>query len=89
MEWDWGPKWLEHNDDQASGDSQVYDDELSGPSMVLVDHQNNRASWCICGTTLERGTVLRCTWCRRRHRPPKEWGQEWNELGRSLPVFDD
>lgn len=38
MEWDWDPEWFSRDDARALRDVP-YDDEPSGPSMVIVDHK--------------------------------------------------
>jgi hypothetical protein len=60
--------------------------DLAGESVCKSDSVK---FWCICGEAVPNETVPRCTWCKRRHRPEDEWWDEWEEIGRWMPLFDN
>lgn len=60
-----------------------------GETKHMTDHQFDRDFYCLCGNSVPQDTRPRCTWCRRRHLPETEWYDEWRELGRQKPVFED
>ncbi|KAL8344415.1 hypothetical protein RB601_004787 [Gaeumannomyces tritici] len=69
------------------------DDELGhdfqGRTKEMGDHQHSRAVYCLCGSGVPDEMRPRCTWCKRRHLPESEWGQEWDEVGRKMPWFEN
>lgn len=44
---------------------------------------------CTCGSIVLSETLLRCTWCKRRHRPESEWGRERWEVRANIPLHAD
>ncbi|KAI2618535.1 hypothetical protein GGS26DRAFT_380098 [Hypomontagnella submonticulosa] len=63
---------------------QFYDDTL-----VMPDDQFDVLFYCSCGGFVPKDARPRCAWCRRRHRPMNEWGQEWRDAEREEVEMDD
>ncbi|KAI1475093.1 hypothetical protein F4774DRAFT_398384 [Daldinia eschscholtzii] len=64
-------------------------------TKCMVDHQFDVLFYCICGAFVPEEARPRCTWCKRKHRPEEEWGDEWREMEKipfdeegCYPIFD-
>ncbi|KAI1409527.1 hypothetical protein F5Y13DRAFT_193282 [Hypoxylon sp. FL1857] len=56
-------------------------------TKVMGDDQFDILFYCPCGAFVPKEARPRCTWCKRKHRPESEWGDESREV-RSVPVDD-
>lgn len=63
--------------------------EGGGVSKEVMDHQFTRDFYCVCSATVPQDTRPRCTWCKRRHLPEKEWHERYQRLRREVHPFDD
>lgn len=54
-----------------------------------VDDRQPLWLYCPCGAPVPVDTLFRCTWCKRRHRPEREWKDELAEVKATIPPYVD
>ncbi|KAI1266021.1 hypothetical protein F5Y18DRAFT_384318 [Xylariaceae sp. FL1019] len=64
-------------------------EEMYDATKRVNDHQFELLFFCTCGSVVPQDQIMRCTWCKRRHRPEGEWHAEHQESENNIPGYVD
>ncbi|KAI0898151.1 hypothetical protein F4806DRAFT_457350 [Annulohypoxylon nitens] len=78
----------------TSGDGQERFSKDYDKTKRMINNDFEISFYCMCGAFVPNHARPRCTWCKRKHRPEREWFMEMDEFDAilsedgSYPVYD-